>query len=259
VYCDRERVVQALLNLVGNSIKFTPRGGKVCLETRAETGLVRFTVRDTGVGIAPDHLAHIFEPYWQAEKSSRKGTGLGLSIAKGIVECHGGRLVVESELGHGSAFSFVLPTLTTVQPASSPMGPSGKRVTPGHSQLRGAVLIVDDEVDTRDGLAHLLEHEGYDVITATNGEEAMRIIERPGAEIALILLDLVMPVMDGWEFLQARAKHPALAAIPVLLTSGQVEAPEAAQRWRVAGWAEKPFNVPALLDKVEENARVGAP
>ena len=117
-YCDRERTIQALLNLVGNGVKFASPGGHVTLEARIERYGVRFAVRDDGPGIAPDHLEHIFNPYWQVEKSAKKGTGLGLSIAKGIVECHGGALSVRSQLGEGATFFFTLPTPVARRPSS---------------------------------------------------------------------------------------------------------------------------------------------
>jgi PAS domain S-box-containing protein len=107
--CDRERVIQVLANLVDNAIKFTEPGGKVTLAARQERGGVCCSVVDTGRGIAPEHLRHIFKPYWRAEKPTCKGAGLGLAIARGIVEGHGSELSVRSEVGRGTTFSFVLP------------------------------------------------------------------------------------------------------------------------------------------------------
>jgi signal transduction histidine kinase len=105
---DRERVLQVLSNLIGNALKFTPPGGDVILSIERQGGMVRFQVRDTGPGINADNLARVFERFW-TETPGKKGTGLGLFIAKGIVEAHGGRIWVESELGHGTRFFFTLP------------------------------------------------------------------------------------------------------------------------------------------------------
>ncbi|QRK12025.1 hypothetical protein JQX13_19460 [Archangium violaceum] len=109
VRCDRDRVFQVLSNLVGNALKFTPEGGMVTVEAVLEESFVRFLVRDTGPGIPPEALPHLFEPFWQVEGTGKKGTGLGLSISRGFVEAHGGGLWVESEEGRGSTFCFTLP------------------------------------------------------------------------------------------------------------------------------------------------------
>jgi signal transduction histidine kinase/CheY-like chemotaxis protein len=113
VDADRERVLQILSNLVGNAIKFTPEGGSVKLGCRVEEGQVAIYVADTGPGISPEHLPRIFDRFWQAQAGGQKGVGLGLSIAKGLVEAHGGRLRVESELGRGATFVFTLPRVET--------------------------------------------------------------------------------------------------------------------------------------------------
>ena len=109
VQADRARVAQLFGNLLGNAIKFTPAGGEVTVHAEPMGAHVRFEVRDTGPGIAAEHLPHLFDRYWQARETQELGTGLGLYIAKGIAEAHGGRLWAESEPGHGSAFLFTLP------------------------------------------------------------------------------------------------------------------------------------------------------
>ena len=109
VQADRDRIHQVLANLVGNALKFTPKGGTVTLEAAVGDGEVRCTVRDTGPGMTEEEIDRLFDPFWQAEKTARLGFGLGLKIAKAIVEAHGGVLSVESEPGAGSTFSFSLP------------------------------------------------------------------------------------------------------------------------------------------------------
>jgi signal transduction histidine kinase len=117
VHCDRDRVLQIFTNLLGNAIKFTPDGGSITVRTELSPVEVRFTVQDTGPGIPPEELPHVFDRYWQARKRTRSGVGLGLSIVKGIVEAHGGRIWVESVLQAGSAFSFTLPREPAQRPA----------------------------------------------------------------------------------------------------------------------------------------------
>jgi PAS domain S-box-containing protein len=106
---DRDRLQQVLMNLLSNALKFTPPGGEISLGAEAQAGNVRFWVRDTGPGISPEHLGHVFDRYWQGDKRDRRGAGLGLAICKGLVEAHGGRIWAESQLGRGSIFSFSLP------------------------------------------------------------------------------------------------------------------------------------------------------
>ncbi len=116
VWADRVRVLQVFSNLIGNALRFTPEGGRVTVRARREGARVAFHVIDTGKGIAPEHLPHLFDRYWQV-KRSREGAGLGLPIAKGLVEAHGGQIRVESEPGRGSTFFFTLPV------AEAPAGP----------------------------------------------------------------------------------------------------------------------------------------
>ncbi len=106
--CDRGRVLQILSNLVGNAVKFTPKGGLITIDARTNRNEAWFSVRDTGQGISEEELPHVFDRFWQSEKSSQAGIGLGLSIVKGLVEAHGGRLWVESKLGAGTTFYFTL-------------------------------------------------------------------------------------------------------------------------------------------------------
>ena len=120
VAADADRVFQVLSNLVGNAIKFTPPGGTVTLEAYLEDGFARFAVRDTGPGVPPGELAHIFDRYWQARRVRSAGAGLGLYIAKGLIEAHGGRLWAESTLGTGATFFFTLPLSSPDSPRRFP-------------------------------------------------------------------------------------------------------------------------------------------
>jgi signal transduction histidine kinase len=108
VAADRQRVHQVLTNLLGNGVKFTPRGGRVDVHVEPFDGRVRVTVRDSGPGIAPRDLPHVFERFWQGPTTARGGNGLGLYIVKTLVEAQGGSVSVESELGAGTSFGFTL-------------------------------------------------------------------------------------------------------------------------------------------------------
>jgi signal transduction histidine kinase len=109
VYADRHRVLQVFSNLIGNSLKFTPPGGRVKVRAQTRAEEILFCVSDTGAGIPKENLGDIFSPYWQAKRTERMGAGLGLAIAKGVVEAHGGRIWVESAPGEGTTFYFTLP------------------------------------------------------------------------------------------------------------------------------------------------------
>jgi hypothetical protein len=110
VDCDRGRILQVIGNLIGNAIKFTGEGGSVTVAAEPHGEETRFSVADSGPGIEPAELSHVFDRFWQAKKTARLGTGLGLAIAKALVEAHGGRIWVESTLGQGATFFFTIPT-----------------------------------------------------------------------------------------------------------------------------------------------------
>jgi len=109
VRADHDRVLQVLSNLLGNALKFTPKGGRITMSVERRNSSARFAVSDTGPGIARDHVSHVFDRFWRPKESTKAGTGLGLFIARGIVEAHGGRIWVESDPGHGATFYFSMP------------------------------------------------------------------------------------------------------------------------------------------------------
>lgn len=263
-FCDRERILQVLTNLVGNAIKFSSQSGRVRIEARRKVDDIEFAVRDSGTGITKSQLDHIFDPYWQAPKTAKLGTGLGLSIARGIVESHDGRIWAESDAGRGSCFFFTLPSVPTrdrtadvstlrarrksgplsgSQPLAKPPGWVSP-IAPG----RGPILVVDDERDVHMLLTDLLHGEGYDVVTATDGAEALGYLRAAATLPCLILLDLVMPNVDGWQFIEERNHDPRIAGIPVVLISGQVAARETARSLGLASYIEKPIGVASLRE-----------
>jgi signal transduction histidine kinase len=119
VVADSERIQQALSNLVGNAIKFTPAGGRVVIGALADSDRITISVADTGIGISEEELPRVFDRYWQSTRTNRQGAGLGLAIAKGIIESHGGRLWLESNAGAGTVARFSLPVADAAKGARS--------------------------------------------------------------------------------------------------------------------------------------------
>jgi len=218
---DNEKLRQVLINLIGNAMKFTTRGGvTVVVEARHGT-IVSIAVRDTGIGIPKDRLNEVFEAFEQAENTtSRKfgGTGLGLSISKSLAQLLGLELVVDSEVGVGTTFTLWFPARSL--PLTPPSGIRTNNIAGEvdyHALRDCLVLIVDDDADSRTLLGQHLEELGCRVMAATNGEQGLRIANRFSPDA--ILLDLRMPGMNGWEVLHRLQQDPALHHTPTVLVS----------------------------------------
>jgi len=196
---DPQRLRQCLINLVGNAVKFTPKGEiviEVSLAGRRDGKvLVQFEVRDTGIGIAPEKLKSLFQPFVQADSSTTRhfgGTGLGLSIVRRLVEMMGGEVGVESEPGTGSVFWFVLP----MEPAAQ----QTMMVPLDLTRLGRRILVVDDQETNRRVLAGQLLHAGYEASLAGSGEEALRLMRialNDGHPFEVVIVDNRMQDMDG--------------------------------------------------------------
>ncbi len=208
---DEARLRQIVYNLVANAVKFTERGGVVLSLQREPTGGWRFSVSDSGPGIAPEDLGRLFEPFTQVGSHCAGGTGLGLAISRSLVERMGGKLQVESQPGWGSRFWFVVD-LPTVAPASAPGVSSGMRRVTGYDGPRRRVLIVDDNLTNRSLLLELLAPLGFDLAEAADGLAAVQEAERFSPD--LVLMDLRLPGgMDGLEATRRlRAREQATGA-----------------------------------------------
>ena len=242
VVCDAQRLKQVLLNLTGNAIKFTESGGVVLrLGLRAAPegwAGVRFELRDTGIGIADDALAGLFQPFHQIDGTRgrrRGGTGLGLAISQRIVEAMGGHIEVKSRLGVGSRFRFALTLERDETGVHPPAGDSAMGGLDGDMGLSGTVLVVEDNDVNRMIAREVLLSLGLDVVEASEGRQALEQLD--AHRVDLVLMDCQMPVMDGYAATREIRKREArlgLPRLPVLaLTANAFD--EDALRSREAG------------------------
>lgn len=246
---DERRVRQILLNLLANAIKFTHRGG-VTLRVnydRINGGSLNCEVADTGIGIPGDKLEAIFEPFSQLapDAQGREGAGPGLAITRRLVTLMGGCVSVESQPGQGSTFRFSVP-LPSVTPVEQVAEPTRQEIR-GYRGARKHVLVVDDNPTNAGLLVAILEPLGFEALTAENGREALRqALERPPD---LVLLDLVMPEMDGLATVQKMRELPALSATRIVGVSATVTGSERQQAFMAAcdGFLGKPVQVWELL------------
>jgi PAS domain S-box-containing protein len=247
---DPGRLRQILVNLIGNAIKFTKHGVVVvhaALASEDADGLMlHFSVRDTGIGIAPDKLGSIFEAFSQEDSSTTRrfgGTGLGLTICARLVEAQGGQIWVESELGHGSVFHFTL----RMQADRSQQQSEASGVS-----LQGLrMLVVDDLEANRSVLARGLESEGVAVVAVASGAQALQWLVREGHSgppCDLILLDAMMPEMSGFELAPRIAALPGCANIPMVMvsSSGVRSDAERAREVGICAYVAKPVARPEL-------------
>ena len=245
---DEQRLAQVITNLIGNAIKFTPERGAVKLKVNLsgkENGLfiLKFSVSDTGIGIAPEHHTDLFESFKQAENStSRKfgGTGLGLSISKSIVDMMGGRIWIESELGKGATFFFTI---------NAEPGEEKKRIIPDLSQVR--ILIVDDDPLILEYFKEVINGTSALCDMVNSGEEALRIVQS-GADYDIYFVDWKLPGIDGiilTEMLKKR-NNDSYVVMVSSIALGLIE--EEANRAGVDFFLSKPLSPSSIMDLINK-------
>ena len=214
---DRLRFRQVVLNLLSNAVKFTPEGGRVDVRAFVRGQDLVVLVADTGVGVQAEDRERIFDSFQQGTHSSEQveGTGLGLTLSKRILELHGGRIWVESEAGKGSTFGIALPA-GSEEPAMEPAPQAGITLDPALGP-RPTVVVVEDDRRSFDLLRVYLEAAGARVVSAGDGEEGLDTVRRLNP--AGVVLDILLPGIDGWEVLAQLKADPGTAAIPVIVVS----------------------------------------
>ncbi|HIW34068.1 MAG TPA: response regulator [Candidatus Paenibacillus intestinavium] len=268
VNADQDRLQQILYNLVGNAIKYTDHG-EVVISAELKDEQMKISVSDTGKGISKEQQDIIFEPFQQGDVSLSRdvgGTGIGLNITKQLVELHGGIIEVHSKVGFGSIFSFTLPIqpgneyaeeiAITIEPLlieevkllTTSYQPQGNKLA--------KILVADDEPINLQVLMNQLTLEGYQVLTASNGEEVLSIIE--GHEIELVILDIMMPKMSGYEVCQLLRKNYSLMELPILMLTAKNQVRDRITAFEVGAndYLLKPCDKQELLSRVKTLVRL---
>jgi hypothetical protein len=246
IHSDLKKMRQVLYNLLSNACKFT-QDGTISLEVRreiADPGWVRFDVKDTGIGIAPDQVERIFQEFGQAEASTAKrygGSGLGLTLCREYVSLLGGEIQVASEPGEGSVFTVRLPGLLPLD-LEDPQ-PGGQE-----NATRERILVIDDDPAVCDAISRMLGRAGFQVRVARDGQAGLQLAQawRPH----VVTLDIAMPGMDGWQVLARLKETEALKDIPVVIVT-MVEAQARGFALQAAGFLQKPVTKERLLRTVE--------
>lgn len=247
---DADRLLQVLTNLLSNAIKFSPSGSTVKIHAEASADSLLLKVTDEGRGIPADKLDTIFDRFQQVEPSDARqkgGTGLGLAICRTIVQQHSGSIWAQRNLGPGTTLNVMLPRTsraTDVVAAMTPL-PRGN----------GCILVCDDDASIRTIVGEHLERQGYTVLEAVSGEEAIAVASHH--DIEAILLDLYMPGLSGWETLQRLRDNPTTSAIPVVILSVLSPTLRSQLAGDAQGWVQKPFNENLLFAELGRVLRHG--
>jgi len=262
VLIDRKKMEKVLNNYLSNAIKFTPKGNQVSLHVTETDNLIKIKISDTGKGVHPDDLPHIFDRFFQSKQADQKlygGTGIGLALVNEFAQLMGGKAYAESTLGVGSQFYFELPkkaiashlivskslqALEQVEDDEALIANIGSDFT---------ILVVEDNVDMRNFVCSLLEPRYKKVLRAPNGAEGLDLLREHGTDIQLVVSDVMMPEVDGLTMLKEIKSHDAWKGIPVIMLTAL-----AAERDKLTAltigvddYLTKPFSVTELLTRVQ--------
>lgn len=253
---DAKRLKQILVNLLSNAVKFTPNNGTVKLEAQADigAGTMRFSIMDNGIGISAENISKLFKPFVQLDSSlsrTHQGTGLGLSLVNRLVELHGGRVEVQSEVGMGSCFTFVIPLREAL--ASNEVCPVDSKNEHRESiQLHSVeILLVDDDEVNAMVISDYLEGFGHHVTCASGGKEMFSKLDEIKPDI--ILMDIQMPNVNGLELSQRLRSDPRFDTVPIIAITA-LAMPGDRERCLEAGmndYISKPVSLKKLRNMVE--------
>lgn len=260
VEVDEKRLRQVLINLLGNAVKFTDQG-RVTFSAKQieseEDSQMRFQIEDTGIGMSSEVLEKIFLPFEQVSDSKRnsEGTGLGLAISQTIATLMGSQIQVESQLGVGSKFFFDVALPIAAEWTQTINSTTGEQLV-GYQGDRQTILVLDDKWENRSVIVNLLEPLGFTVIEAEDGQDGLTkaIAINPN----LIITDILMPVMDGYEFLQQIRQSESLKGIPVIVSSASVSTMDQQQSLDAGGddFLAKPVQADDLFQMLRKHLQL---
>jgi signal transduction histidine kinase/CheY-like chemotaxis protein len=249
---DATKLRQILLNLLSNACQFTKAGHISLTATRCATpssDLLRIDITDTGIGLTPEQLTRLFQPFSQPHRTGYacdpSGTGLGLCLSRHYARLMGGDITVTSTPHQGSTFTLNLPTQLSCRPIPASPAPSSE--TPSNG---ARILLVEDNAMNRDMLARRLTQRGFNLTLATNGAEAIALAR--SAKPALILMDLSLPLLDGWQATRILKNDPVTAAIPIIALTAHALDEQSPQAFEAGcdDFETKPIALPGLLAKI---------
>ncbi|MFN3361559.1 MAG: ATP-binding protein, partial [Pseudanabaenaceae cyanobacterium] len=256
IMVDEKRLRQVLLNLLGNAIKFTDQGCVTliveCGKCNAQEANLTFTVSDTGIGMTPEQMSQLFQAFQQVGDVNRKaeGTGLGLSISQRLVQMMGGEIKVESVYGVGSKFWFTVtfPVAQNVTPQQIEVHQS----IVGYKGERKKILIVDDREDNREVVAGMLLPLGFNLVMASDGVEGIQVAEKERPD--LIITDLVMPNMDGFEMVRRLRQNPLFQETKIIASSASVFRSDQDKCMQIGcnAFVAKPVQADDLFNKIQQ-------
>ncbi|MFI6265982.1 SpoIIE family protein phosphatase [Micromonospora sp. NPDC051006] len=280
VFVDRDMWEKVVLNLVSNAVKFTFHG-EIRVRVRAVDGAARVEVEDTGVGIAPEQLPHVFERFHRvpgARSRTHEGTGIGLALVRELTEMHGGEVTVTSRVDEGSTFTVTVPFGSAHLPPErvadtglTPAEPRQARLhvmesalwagqeeptRPAGAAPAGRILVADDNADLREHVTRLLS-PSWDVVTASDGAQALRLAGE--GDFDLVLTDVMMPRLDGFGLVTALRADPRTRYVPIVLLSARAGSAEAVAGLSVGAddYLTKPFSGQELIARVRANVELG--
>lgn len=273
VNLDQEKSRQVLYNLLSNAFKYTPPGGQIDVAVQLKGNEVHLTVKDTGIGIHPDDLPHLFDPYFQTrrpEKPVEGGTGIGLAICKEYLQLLGGAIDVQSALGKGTRFSCWFPvekvseeeaeSLSASDVELAPLSPiqnlaekspAKQEVASDTMAKRPHLLVVEDNPDLR-AFVHMILAKKYQLTLVENGKQALAALSDAN-RFQLILSDIMMPEMDGFQLLETLKSNERTRHIPVLMLTARADTTDKLQALRIGvdDYMAKPFEEEELLVRIE--------
>jgi len=236
IVADQRKLKQIMFNLLSNAVKFNSAGGAVRVKARKDGNFIEIAVADSGMGIREEDIPKLFHPFSQLETGYTKeneGTGLGLALNRQLVELHGGRIWVTSEFGKGSTFSFTIP-LNHAPPSAVP----GENLPEPLPVSGNTVLLIENDPLTLEAMANVLHSKGYRALLASSGESGLKIAQQDQPD--LIVLDLMMPGMNGFEVADRLKGETTVVNVPILvLTAMDLSAADRLRLegkvWRIAG------------------------